>query len=68
MEFKKALEFLKKGKKIKRKDWGGYWLWCEIHGDILMFCKGGQVIPLTHTKSVLFTVGNMAESDWEVVE
>jgi hypothetical protein len=66
MEFKKALELMKQGEKVKRQYWSGYWQLED--GEIKMYCKDGRVIDLRENEDTLFTVGNMLEDDWEVAD
>ena len=65
MNFASALFSLKRGFKIKRKDWIGYW---QLEGDsIMIHCKDGRVFNLVDSEDILFTIEQMACDDWEVV-
>lgn len=64
MEFKKALEIMKQGEKVKRPHWSGYWQLED--GAIKMYCKDGQVLDFRDTKDTLFTLSNVLADDWEV--
>lgn len=65
MNFASALFSLKRGFKIKRKDWIGYW---RLEGDsIMIHCKDGRVFNLVDSEDILFTIEQMACDDWEVV-
>jgi hypothetical protein len=74
MDFSTAFKALKEGKKIKRKCWQGYWQKTkdvynkEGKDTIFMHCKDGRVLDIRETQDVMFTIGNIAENDWEVVE
>ena len=60
MNFASALFSLKRGHKIKRKHWTGWW---ELDGnEVMMHCYDGRVINIRdsedityHTMSTLFT-------------
>ena len=65
MNFASALFSLKRGFKIKRKDWIGY---RQLEGDsIMIHCKDGRVFNLVDSEDILFTIEQMACDDWEVV-
>ncbi|MBU5268901.1 DUF2829 domain-containing protein [Clostridium cochlearium] len=66
MDFKKSYEFLKQGKHVKRKEWGGYWKW--ENNTIMIHCKDGKVLDIRDTEDVDFTMSNILANDWEVVE
>jgi hypothetical protein len=76
MNFSRALELLKQGKKIKRRHWGGYWFisFVQVHEDfsshinveaplmIIAKTKDGRYAPATAYQEDLLA------DDWEVVE
>lgn len=66
LTFKDALEYLKKGFKIKRSTWAGYWLLED--GKVMMHCKDGVCLDLRETKDTIYTISNMAKDDWEVLD
>lgn len=66
MDFRKALEALKAGCKVKLPSWAGYW---QKEGDtVMMHGKDGQVLDIRETKDVFYTLDNIASEDWEVVD
>jgi hypothetical protein len=66
MNFAKALEALKAGKKVKLPHWKGYWV---KEGDtVKMHCKDGRVLDIRETEDVFYTLGNIASDEWEVAE
>lgn len=70
MWFCDAIEFLKQGYKIKRKEWKGYWKLED--GEVIMYCNldgGDELTPINikDTDDILFTLSNVAADDWEVV-
>lgn len=65
MSFKEASMLLKDNKKIKRKSWIGYWMYDKYTDKVLMHCKDGNIINMTNTDNILFTISHMGESDWE---
>ena len=64
MTFKELLPTFIAGTPIKREVWGGYWVY--KYGKIEMHTKEGEVILLTDTKDILFTICGILEDDWEV--
>lgn len=66
MEFKKAFELLKQGKKVKLPSWVGYWKW--ENNTIVMHCKDGRNIPITESEDIAYTLSNIISSDWECVD
>lgn len=70
MWFCDAIEFLKQGYRIRRKDWKGYWKLED--GEVIMHCAtpdGDELTPINikDTDDILFTLSNVAADDWEVV-
>lgn len=74
MNFSEAFKALKEGKKIKLKSWKGYW---QIAKDIyskegkytvFMHCKDGRVLDIRDTQDVMFTLGNIASDEWEIID
>lgn len=74
MKFNKAFELMKKGYKVRRVGWEGYWFFEESTIKITFRYfknkdyKKMQTINLFDSKDVEFTVGNMKCSDWILVE
>lgn len=65
MDFRKTLEALKAGYKVKLPSWAGYW---EKDGDtVKMHCKDGRVLDIRETEDVFYTLANIASGEWEVV-
>lgn len=65
MNFASALFSLKRGFRIKRKDWIGYW---QLEDDkVMIHCKDGKVINLADSDDIVFTLENAACDDWEVI-
>lgn len=65
MNFASALFSLKRGFKIKRKDWIGYWV--LENNKVMMHLKNGTVKNLVDSEDIIFTLENMACDDWEVI-
>lgn len=74
MNFSEAFEALKEGKKIKLKSWNGYWekqkdvYSREGKDTVYMHCKDGRVLDIRDTQDVMFTLGNIAQNDWEIID
>ena len=75
MNFKKALELMKQGTKVKLPSWGGYWCWDEEKQTIMIHCKQedvdkGQKSPLDirETQRVEYTLGNVCSEDWVIAD
>ena len=71
MNFKQAIEEMKKGKKVRRKGWGDTWFIINNYGTLL------RCIPSFYNKNQadtnidplsLANVENIFAEDWEVVE
>ena len=62
MKFKKALELMKQGFKVKLPSWSGYWCW--ENDTIMMYCKDGEVLDIRETDRVEYTMLNIASEDW----
>lgn len=66
MDFKKTLEALKNGCKVKLPSWKGYWV---KEGDtIKMYCKDGRVLDIRESKDVFYTLSNIVSDEWEVMD
>lgn len=81
MNFGQALEYLKIGKRIKRKDWGGYWFLAETpeceqkkpdgYNQYFSFNNGLIVAVLRDNGGCASAAPYQADllaEDWEVVE
>ena len=65
MILKEMLEYLKNGYKVKLPHWKGYWV---LEGDkVMMYSKDGTVMNLTDTKDIIYTLTNLANNQWEVL-
>jgi hypothetical protein len=66
MDFKTAFELLKKGEKIKRQNWSGYW---QMQDDkVMMYCKDGRVLDFRETEDTIYTLSNTTANDWELAD
>lgn len=66
MNFEYAWARMMEGKKVKRRDWEGYWAWED--NTIKMHCRDGIVLDIRETNDVMFTITNTLAKDWCVVE
>lgn len=66
MNFSQAYLAMRKGKRIRREPWEGYWAWED--GTIMMHCQNGDVIDIRQTANPSFTFDNIATNDWEIIE
>lgn len=64
MGFNEAYVLMKRGAKIKRLDWTGYWYWSEEYQTIMIHCKDGQELDIRCTENVGFTMDNICQNDW----
>lgn len=70
MNFKEALELMKKGTPMKLPSWGGYWCWDGEKQTIMMHCrkqdadKPGEVFDIRETQRVEYTLSNILSDDW----
>lgn len=66
MNFSEAYNLMKKGFKVKRISWAGYW---EIqNGTIMMYTKDGEIIDLFDTKDKIYTLDNIAATDFVIAD
>lgn len=65
LDFHDAWHQLKKGLKVKRYHWKGYWAW--EHGTIMMHCENGEILDIRHTDNVEYTMENLMAEDWIVL-
>lgn len=65
MNFKDALEALKAGLPVKRKNWDGYWVLEDVN-RIIIHLKEGTDINLIDTEDIMFTLSHTVENDWEI--
>lgn len=63
MNFKEAYEKMREGKKVKRKDWLGYWFIED--GKVKIYLKDGNIKFNNFTQE---TIANTLADDWEIVE
>lgn len=66
MNFKKILEAIKQGNKVKLPEWKGYWQ--KEDDTIIMHCKDGCNLDINgQMKDVFFTMDNIAREDWVIL-
>lgn len=66
MNFASALFSLKRGHKIKRKHWTGWW---DLDGnEVMMHCYDGRVINIRDSEDITYTIENMACDDWTIAD
>lgn len=75
MEFKKALEAMKQGAKIKLPSWSGYWCWSPEKETIMMHCRPqdadqgqGPVLDIRETQRMEYTLQNILSDDWQIAD
>ena len=64
MNFKKALEEMKKGIPMKLPSWGGYWCWDNEAKTIIMYTKDNQRLDIRETQRVEYTLENVLSDEW----
>ena len=67
MNFKQALEAMKKGHKVKLPSWGGYWEYDASIDGILIHCKEGNIL-YNCTERLLYTVENIISDEWIIAD
>lgn len=67
MKFIKAMEAIRDGYKVARPKWGGFWCRNPNNNNIEIHCKDGQVLLLTETTDLFYTLANICAEDWEIV-
>lgn len=68
MVFKKALEAMMQGQKVKLPTWGGYWYWDPEKETIIMHTKDGAEMDIRETERVAYTMGNVASDEWMIAD
>lgn len=75
MNFKQALEEMKRGNKVKLPSWGGYWCWDNEKETIMMHCrpkdadKGqGPILDIRETQRVEYTLSNILSDEWVIAD
>lgn len=64
MDFREAYLAMKKGDKVRRPNWGGYW--CIENGTVVMYCRLGERIDIFDTERKEYTLDNIAAADFEI--
>lgn len=62
--FKKALELMKEGHKVKLPSWGGYWYWDKEKKTVVMVTKDNKSMDIRETQVVEYTLLNVCSSEW----
>lgn len=68
MEFKKALELMKQGMKMKLPSWGGYWFYDNEKETIIMHTKDSKELDIRETDRVEYTALNICSNDWMIAD
>lgn len=68
MEFKKALELMKQGMKMKLPSWVGYWFYDNEKETITMHTKEGKELDIRETDRVEYTALNICSNDWVIAD
>ena len=68
MKFKKALELMKQGMKMKLPSWGGYWFYDNEKEAIIMHTKEGKELDIRETERVEYTALNICSNDWVIAD
>ncbi len=75
MNFKQALEEMKKGNKVKLPSWGGYWCWDDDKKTIMMHCRPkdadegqGPILDIRETQRVEYTLSNVLSDEWVIAD
>lgn len=61
---KELYHLFKTGTPIKRKSWGGYWIFKD--GKVEIHTKEGIMLDFLETEDIIFTLSHVFENDWEV--
>lgn len=67
MKFQAAYAYLKRGHAITLPEWGGFWSWEEYEQTIFMHLRNGDVMELTDTPDLDYTLSFMFRDDWEIL-
>ena len=64
MNFKQALQEMKRGVPMKLPSWGGYWCWDNEAETIIMYTKDNQRLDIRETQRVGYTLENILSDEW----
>lgn len=62
--FATALNDMRRGHKVGRKHWEGYW--CIEDGEVMIHTRDGKVLNIKETDDIMYTLGNVSCDDWEI--
>lgn len=68
MNFKQALEEMKRGIPMKLPSWGGYWCWDNEAKTIIMYTKDNQRLDIRETQRVEYTLSNVLSDEWVIAD
>lgn len=68
MNFKQALEEMKRGIPMKLPSWGGYWCWDNEAKTIIMYTKDNQRLDIRETQRVEYTLSNILSDEWVIAD
>ncbi len=67
MNFTSALFSLKRGHKIKRHHWTGYW-YLDTNHEVIMHTFDDHIVNIRNSNDILYTLENIACDDWEICD
>lgn len=68
MNFNDALKEMKLGNKVKLPNWGGYWIWDNESGTVMMHTKDGDVIDIFESDRKSYTLENLASDEFVIAK
>lgn len=71
MYFKEAFNVMRRGYKVKRPSWGGFWCWDNNKETVIIHCRpqdGGETLDIRETKRVAYTLENICADDWIIAD
>lgn len=63
-DFKQAIEWMKEGKKVRRKTWGNKLLFGELTGNMIYFMDGERYCEF----KIFHDLESIEANDWEIFE
>lgn len=64
MEFKQALQMMKRGTPMKLPSWGGYWCWDKEKETIIIHTKDNECLDIRETQRVEYTLSHVCSNEW----
>ncbi|MBM6701114.1 hypothetical protein H6A05_02075 [Megasphaera elsdenii] len=68
MNFTFVVFFLKRGYRVRRHHWGGYWYFDNEKDTIMIHMPNGKEEDIREAPDIIYILTDCAAEDWEVVD